>query len=51
MLCFVNYVMFVDKDVVEWKRGVVVDCDDCGWWCVLRSIGCGMDWVGVVGKM
>ena len=28
MLCFVKYVMIVDKDVVEWKRGVVVDGDD-----------------------
>ena len=35
----------------------MVDGDDCGRWCVLRSIGCaveygcGTDWVGVVGKM
>ena len=35
----------------------MVDGDDCGWWRVLRSIGCadeygcGMGWVGVVGKM
>ena len=37
MICFVKYVMIVDKEVrvvVGWRRGVMVD-DDCAWLCVL----------------
>ena len=39
MICFVKYVMIVDKElevrvVVGWRRGVMVD-DGCGWLCVL----------------
>ena len=26
----------------------MVDGDDCGWWCVLRSIGCSVEYGGVV---
>ena len=49
---FVKYVTIVDKDVVEWRRGVVVDGDDCGRWCVLRNIGCAVEygmWYGLGG--
>ena len=55
-----KYSMIVDKDtkVVGWRRGVMVDGDNCGLLCVEGSIGCavecgGMVWivVGVVGKM
>ena len=40
MICFVKYVMIVDKEVrvvVGWRRGVMVD-DDCGWLCVLKEV-------------
>ena len=61
MLCFVKYVMIVNKDVrvlVGWKRGVVLYGDDCGWSCIEGSIGWAVEYggvvhivVGVVGKM
>ena len=44
--------MIVDKDVVGWRRGLMVDGDDCGWWCVLRSSGCAVEygvWYGLGG--
>ena len=33
--------MIVDKDVrvvVGWRQGVVVDGDNCGWFCVLKVV-------------
>ena len=55
-------VMIVDKDVrvvVAWRRGGVVDGDDCGWLCVLKEVlGVQVEYggvvqivVGVAGKM
>ena len=26
------------KVVVGWRRGVVVDSDDCGWLCALKEV-------------
>ena len=65
VLCFVKYSMIMDKDVsvvVGWRQGVVVDGDDCGWFCVLKEVlvcslvwgrgmdcgGCGWKNVGMV---
>ena len=43
VLCFVKYIMIVDKDVravFGWRHGVVVDGCDCGMvLCVEGSIG------------
>ena len=41
LLCFVEYIMIVDKDVrvvFGWRQGVVVDGCDCGWFCVLKEV-------------
>ena len=41
VLCFVKYLMIVDKDVrvaVGWRQGVVVDGGDCGWFCMLKEV-------------
>ena len=50
-MCFVKYVMIVDKDVrvvVGWRRGVMVDGDDCRWLCVLKELlGVHLAWYGL----
>ena len=37
--CSVGYCVLKDvRVVVGWRRGVMVDGDDCGWWCVLKEV-------------
>ena len=41
--------MLFDGDEVSWLMVMIVVCVEKYWVC--REFGCGMDWVGVVGKM